>query len=185
MDIKIDISNITIETERLILRAFDESDIADFYDYASISGVGEMAGWQHHDSIETSQNILKMFIDEKNVFAVYHKGDRKVIGSLGLHTSWANEEESYKHLSVREIGYVLSKDYWGQGLMPEAVKAVIEYGFGALGVDAFTSGHFCENDQSRRVIEKCGFMFLKQSEYYSKQLQRSFDDMKYILLKEP
>ena len=183
MNIRIDVSNIVIDTERLILRAFTESDLQDFYNYASVPSVGEMAGWPHHESIEISKRILRSFIDEKEVFAVYHKTDQKVIGSLGLHKSWANDD-AYKDLKVKEIGYVLSKAYWGQGLMPEAVSAVIKYGFNTLGLDAFTCSHFSENRQSRRVIEKCGFMFVKQSEFYAKQLQRSFEDMKYILLRK-
>jgi ribosomal-protein-alanine N-acetyltransferase len=146
-----------------------------------VPGVGEMAGWPHHGSIATSERILRSFIDEKEVFAVYHKADRKVIGSLGLHKSWANEDEAYKALKVKEIGYVLAKEYWGQGLIPEAVSAVLVYGFDTLGAEAFTCGHFLETDQSRRVIEKCGFKFVKRSEYYSQQLRRSFEDMKYIL----
>ena len=181
MDIRIDTSQIVIETERLILRSFEESDLADFYSYASVSGVGEMAGWPHHESIETSERILHTFIEEKEVFAVFHKTDKKVIGSLGLHHSWANEDKRYKMYKVKEIGYVLAKDYWGQGLMPEAVGAVVEYGFNMLSIEAFTCGHFLENSQSRRIIEKCGFTFVKQSEFYAKQLQRSFEDLKYIL----
>jgi ribosomal-protein-alanine N-acetyltransferase len=183
MDVHIDTSQIVIETERLILRSFIESDLSDFYNYASVPGVGEMAGWPHHESIETSERILKSFIDGKETFAIYHKTDKRVIGSLGLHPSWANEDERYKSLKVKEIGYVLAKDYWGHGLMPEAVRAVIDYGFETLGLDAFTCGHFVGNSQSRRVIEKCGFTFVKQSEFYSDQLQRSFEDMKYILLR--
>ena len=61
MDIRIDTSQIVIETERLILRAFTESDLTDFYTYASVPGVGEMAGWPHHQSIETSKDILRSF----------------------------------------------------------------------------------------------------------------------------
>ncbi|MDR1328170.1 MAG: GNAT family N-acetyltransferase [Oscillospiraceae bacterium] len=181
MDIKTDVSGVNLETERLTLRPFAESDLSDFYAYASVPGVGEMAGWPHHESIATSERILRSFIDEKEVFAVYHKADRKVIGSLGLHRSWANEDEAYKALRVKEIGYVLAKEYWGQGLIPEAVSAVLEYGFDTLGAEAFTCGHFLENDQSRRVIEKCRFKFVKRSEYYSQQMRRSFEDMKYIL----
>ena len=143
MDIPIDIANTVIETERLKLRAFTEADLQDLYDYASVPGVGEMAGWPQ-------------------VLAVYHKSDRKVIGSIGIHKSWASEDEAYKGLKVKELGFVLSKDYWGRGLMPEAVRAVIEYGFKTLGLDAFTCDHFAENSRSRRVIEKCGFKFVKR-----------------------
>lgn len=54
MDTIIDITNTIIETKRLILRSWRESDLNDFYEYASVDGVGEMAGWKHHESIKTS-----------------------------------------------------------------------------------------------------------------------------------
>jgi ribosomal-protein-alanine N-acetyltransferase len=171
----------TKETDRLILRAWQNTDLNDFYEYASVRGVGEMAGWKHHESIDVSQKILQSFISDKNVFAIVFKKDNKIIGSLGLHNSWANKETEYEKLKVKEIGYVLSKDYWGKGIMVEAVKAVIEFCFSKYDLDTLTIGHFSSNIQSKRVIEKCGFSFVKQSEYYAKQLQETFNDMKYIL----
>ena len=71
----------------------------------------------------------------------------------------------------------------GAGLIPEAVGAVIDCGFGTLGLEAFTCGHFVENSQSKRVIEKCGFTFVKRGEFYAGQLQKSFDDLKYTLIR--
>lgn len=183
MDIQIDITDTVLETPRLILRPWRESDLEDFFAYASVEGVGEMAGWKHHESIEVSRAILGDFMSHKNVFALAHRESGRVIGSLGLHPSWANEDEAYRHLKVKEIGYVLSGDYWGQGLMPEAVKAVIGFCFDTCGLDALTVGHFSVNGQSRRVIEKCGFRFVKESRYHAKQLDRDFNDMKYILIR--
>ena len=182
MDITIDITKTTIETDRLSLRAWQKTDVNDLYEYASVHGVGEMAGWKHHDSIEVSKEILQSFISEKNVFAIIYKENNKVIGSLGLHKSWANDESGYAHFKIKEIGYVLSKAYWGKGLMPEAVTTVIKFCFDKCKLDALTIGHFSSNNQSKRVIEKCGFTFVKESEYFAKQLELTFDDMKYILL---
>jgi len=184
MDVAIDVSDIKIETERLILRPFAESDLEDLFAYASVPGVGEMAGWPHHQSIATSRSVLHIFLDNKDVFALFYKTDQKVIGSLGLHNSWTNEDERYKKLKAKEIGYVLSKDYWGQGLVPEAVTAAIAYGFDTLGIEAFSIGHFVENTRSKRVINKCGFTLIKESQYYSIQLDRHYDDLKYIRLKD-
>ena len=109
------------------------------------------------------------------------KNNRKVIGSLGLHYSWANNEQKLRNLKTKEIGYVLSKAYWGQGLMPEAVNAVIKYCFTALDLDAVTAGHFIENNQSKRVIEKNGFTYFSQGEYFAKRLNKTFVENKYIL----
>ena len=142
MDIQIDITDTVLETRRLILRPWEESDLEDFYAYASVEGVGEMAGWRHHESIEVSRSILEDFMSHKNVFALVHRESGRAIGSLGLHPSWANEDEAYRDLKVKEIGYVLSREYWGQGLMPEAVRAVIGFCFDICGLDALTVGHF-------------------------------------------
>ena len=179
----LDLTNITIETPRLLLRAFTEHDLDDFFAYASVPGVGEMAGWPHHTSKSVSKIILASFLESKEVFAIYHKADGKVIGSLGLHKAWTDREEEFAHLKTKNIGYVLAKDYWGQGLVPEAVRAVIDYGFNELGLDAFSIEHFVENVQSRRVIEKCGFKFVKTGVYHAQLLDKHFDEMRYILLK--
>ena len=160
MNAPVDVTNIRIETDRLVLRAWQESDLADFYEYASVEGVGEKAGWNHHQSVEESLRILGFFIDGKKTFALELKANGKVIGSLGLEPR-AEDAGLDEKLLGREIGYVLSKDYWGRGLMPEAVKAVIDYCFDQLGFDYLTCGHFDHNDRSRRVVEKSGFQFLK------------------------
>jgi len=183
MDVIIDITKTIIETDRLLLRTWKESDINDFYEYASVAGVGEMAGWQHHESIDVSQKVLQSFISGKNEFAISYKENGKVIGSVGLHESWANDDSEYSHLKMKNVGYVLSKEYWGKGLMPEAVADVIRFCFDECNLDALTCGHSPANNQSKRVIEKCGFSYVKQSEYFDNDLQMTFNGMRYILFR--
>ena len=84
MNTNFKINGIVIETERLILRPFEQSDLDDFYEYASVEGVGEMAGWKHHENKEKSQSILDLFITEDKTFAIVLKENNKVIGSLGV-----------------------------------------------------------------------------------------------------
>lgn len=166
MNKPIDISNVIIQTERLILRPWKEADLNDFYEYASVDGVGQMAGWIPHKSVEESRKILSFFIDEKKTFALEYNG--KVIGSLGIEKYNEENNPELADLQGREIGYVLSKDYWGRGLMPEAVKAVIDWLFAEIGLDFIMIGHFDWNSQSRRVIEKCGFQYVKQTTYQTR-----------------
>ena len=152
------LNGLTLETERLILRPFEQSDLADFFEYASVEGVGEMAGWKHHESIAKTQEILDLFIKEDKTFAIVYKDNNKVIGSLGVEKYGMEDAfTEFKGYLGREIGYVLSKDYWGMGIMPEAVKAVISYLFDVLDLDFLTCGYFDFNHQSKRVQEKCGF----------------------------
>ncbi len=160
MNALVDVTDIRIETERLILRPWSVKDLEDLYEYARVPGVGEKAGWNHHKSLEESGFILDLFIRGKKTLALELKENKKVIGSLGLEPR--DEDAGLSpELAGREIGYALSKDYWGRGLMPEAVKAVIAYCFDVLNFDYLTCGHFDHNDRSRRVVEKSGFTFLK------------------------
>lgn len=178
---KIDISHTKIETDRLILRPFTQDDLSDFFAYASVPGVGEMAGWPHHETIETTQMILDMFIEHKNVLAIVHRQSGRVIGSFGFHDSWANYDERYKDKRMCEIGYVLSKEFWGQGLMPEAVKACLSYGFTDLGLEIIGVCHFVDNHQSQRVIEKSGFTPVSTGIFHAKQLGVDLEEIRYLM----
>lgn len=152
------INKKTIETKRLILRPFRPTDLDDFYRYASVEGVGEMAGWKHHESMDETRKILNFFIDNDNVFAICLKENDRVIGSLGVEKYGLEEKlTEFDGYYGRELGYVLSKDFWGRGLVPEAVTAVIEYLFHELSYDFLLCGHYNFNERSRRVQEKCGF----------------------------
>ena len=158
MNANFEIGELVIETERLILRPFKQSDLHDFNEYASVPGVGEMAGWKHHETIEKTQEILDMFIKEDKTFAIVFKKNNKVIGSLGVEKYGLEDKlTEFNGYYGREIGYVLSKDYWGKGIMPEAVGGVIDYLFNDLNLDFLTCGYYDFNNQSKRVQEKCGF----------------------------
>ena len=182
MNVRIDVSNIRLESKRLILRAFQKEDLEDFYSYAKVPGVGEMAGWSHHQSKEESKKILDLFMEEKKTFAILDKASKKVIGSLGLESYHEKDFQDYQNQRGVELGYVLSKEYWGRGLMPEAVKRVIEYLFEEQKLDFITCSHFLSNSQSRRVIEKSGFQFVCESEFEGKI--GKFKSLLYIIKKE-
>lgn len=155
MNIPIDVSHKTLKTKRLILRPWKESDVDDLFEYASVDGVGQMAGWKPHQTIEESKSIIDMFIKGKKTFAIEYKN--KVIGSIGIELYDEKLFPELDALKGREIGYVLSKEYWGNELMPEGVKEVMRYLYEDLHVDFIMCAHFTYNNQSKRVIEKCGF----------------------------
>lgn len=150
----------TLETKRLILRPFTFDDLDDFYEYCSLDTVGPNAGWKVHGSKEESLKILKGFLEKKDVLALYHKEYKKVIGSIGLHQRV--DLEGNEHY---EIGYVLSTPYEKKGLMTEAVRELIRHAFMDLHLERLIVYHFVENDKSRRVIEKCGFRYVKDTLY--------------------
>ena len=178
MNKRIDITNVVLTTDRLTLRPWRESDLNDFYEYASVDGVGQMAGWNPHRNVEESRMILGCFIKHKKTFALEYNG--KVIGSLGIEEYSEENFPELDDLQGREIGYVLSKAYWGQGLMPEAVKAVIDWLFLEVRLDFIIVGHFDRNAQSKRVIEKCGFQYIKTTRFETRY-DTVENSMEYIL----
>ena len=166
MNAPIDLTGIKIKTPRLLLRPFKKRDLADFNAYAKVDGVGQMAGWLPHRSLSESEGILARFIAGKRTFALEFEG--KVIGSLGVELYPEERFPRYQTLACRELGFVLAKDYWGRGLMPEAVEAALRWLFEEKQLDAVFCAHFLRNTQSARVQEKCGFRHLCYGTYQTR-----------------
>lgn len=181
---KFEINDLVLETPRLRLRRFCQEDLADLYAYASTPGVGEMAGWKHHESLEETRRVLTDFICKNEVFALQERESGRVIGSLGVHVCQEPLPPGLSAGQVREIGYVLAKPYWGQGLMPQAVGVVVDYLFTKTDLQALLCGHFDFNRQSRRVIEKCGFVFWQTYRYDARQIGKILDGRVYLLTRQ-
>ncbi|MET1013821.1 MAG: GNAT family N-acetyltransferase [Paenisporosarcina sp.] len=147
-----------IETDRLLLRSWQKEDAEDLYAYAKDDRVGPMAGWAPHQNVEESLEVIGFFQSAGDTYAIEWKETGNVIGGIGLHDRRPDVDR--KHLPQREIGYVLSPDYWGKGIMPEAVEAVLHHGFVDMNLDIIWCGHFDFNHNSRRVVEKTGFRYL-------------------------
>ena len=161
MNAEINISNVILETDRLILRAWEITDLDDFFEYASVEGVGEKAGWEHHKSKDKSLEILKMFMEEKKVFAIVLKENQKVIGSIGIEELSEELDKDSDNLLGRELGYVLNKDYWNKGIMTEAVSKVVDYCFNTLKLNFLMASYFNHNIASKKVLENLNFKFYK------------------------
>lgn len=146
-----------IETERLILRPWAESDAESLYEYAKNPSVGPAAGWPVHTSVENSREIIKTVLSEKWTFAVCLKNDNKAIGSIGLFPP----EQSCTETACGEIeiGYWIGEPFWGRGYIPEAIKALQKYAFENLGTPAIWCGYYEGNEKSKRCQEKCGFKY--------------------------
>ena len=147
----------SLNSERLILRNWQESDSSDLYEYAKSELVGPNAGWKPHQNEEESKEIIKMFIKNNDSYAIVLKSENKVIGSIGLHHR--KPDETLNDLKQREIGYVLNPNYWGKGFIPEAVNCLLNYGFNELNLDLIWCAHADFNHNSKRVIDKCGFNY--------------------------
>ena len=146
-----------LETPRLSLRPFRESDAEDLYAYARDPRVGPIAGWPVHGSPEESREIIRAVFAAPNVFALELRETGRVVGSVGL--VGRHPAGEFPDCPDDEIGYVLSPACWGRGLVPEAVDAVLEYGFTELDLRRIWCGHYAGNWRSDRVIRKCGFRY--------------------------
>lgn len=147
-----------IETERLILRPWQETEADLLFKYAGDPDIGPIAGWPPHTSVENSLEIIRTVFSAPETYAVVLKDTGEPVGSCGIMFSNSLHSATMKQ-SEAEIGYWIGKPYWGQGLIPEAVRALLSRCFNDLTLDAVWCGHYEGNSKSKRVCEKCGFKF--------------------------
>ena len=151
-----------LETERLILRRWENSDAESLYEYAKDPDVGPIAGWPVHQSIEESRNVIKNIFNGKEAYAICLKTDNKAIGAIELklngHTDMTKRDDEC------ELGYWLGKPFWGQGIVPEAVTEMLRHAFEDIGMTRVWVAYYEGNTKSKRVQEKCGFRYQWKSE---------------------
>ena len=146
-----------LQTERLTLRPWRETDAESLYAYAKDERVGPIAGWPPHKSVAESLEVIQTVFMQEGVCAVTLKEDDRAIGCIGLLTGSKsnfpiNDDEG-------EISYWIGVPFWGKGLIPEAMREVIRYGFEEMGLHTLWCGYFNGNEKSKRAQEKCGFRY--------------------------
>ena len=148
---------MTLETERLLLRPWRESDAEDLYTYASDPDVGPIAGWPPHNTIEESLSLIRDWLSAPDAWAICRKTDGRAIGSIRLRRG--DQTDLAEGGDQCELSYWLGKPFWGQGIMPEAAQAVLRHAFRGLGMSKVWAGYYDGNVKSRRVQEKLGFRY--------------------------
>ena len=144
-----------METDRILLRRWQESDADALFKYASDPDVGPRAGWPPHKSVDESREIIRTVFNTDTMWAVVLKETGEAIGCAGYLPA------TNSNLNIPgdecEVGYWIGKPYWGRGICTEALKLVIDYCFNVKGFKALWGDYFPENPASGRVMQKCGF----------------------------
>lgn len=144
-----------LNTERLILRPWEDSDAESMFEYAKDPAVGPIAGWPPHQNVEESRYVIRDVLSGAEAYAICLKSDNKAIGAIELkmsgHTDMTDRDDEC------ELGYWIGKPFWGQGLMPEAAREMLRRAFEDIGMEKVWCGYYDGNEKSKRVQEKCGF----------------------------
>lgn len=157
-------SNIQPESEtaltgkRIYLRHWQETDAEALYKYAQHPAIGPIAGWPPHQSVDESREIIRTVFNAPEIYAVVMKSTDEPIGSIGLVMN-ENSPTTEAAFDEAEIGYWIAVPYWGQGLIPEAAKLLLERGFTQLHLKTVWGSYYDGNTRSRRVMEKCGLHY--------------------------
>jgi ribosomal-protein-alanine N-acetyltransferase len=166
-----------IETPRLRLRAFALADAPDVFAYASDPLVSRYTSWPTHQSVADSVAFIEWVLDHptgKHTWAICRACDPRVIGAIafGL-TASAGEAR---------IDYALARPHWNQGLMSEAARAVLAWGFHQYPtVGRVISCAVARNTASRRVMEKCGFTFERMTRHQWPRMTEPVEMSEYAL----
>ena len=172
-----------IETSRLILRPWREDDAEYLFKYAQDPDVGPSAGCPSHTSVENSLEIIRTVFAAPETYAVVLKETNEPIGSCGIMFSNGLPSAEMKS-GEAEIGYWIGKPYWGQGLIPEAVKALLSRCFNELSLITVWCGYYDGNVKSKRVCEKSGFRYHHTNKDITSPLGDKRTEHFYIMTKE-
>ena len=151
----------TLQTKRLILRRFVESDAeAMFENWASSAENLTYVTWDPHPDVDVTRNSIRNWV-ASYANPNYYKwaiclkeNPEQVIGDISI-------VEMDKNDSSCEIGYILGKNYWSRGMMTEALKAVLDFCFTQAGFQKVRARYASLNPASGRVMEKAGMSYLK------------------------
>jgi ribosomal-protein-alanine N-acetyltransferase len=146
-----------LRTERLKLRRMTLRDAADMFAYASDPDVTRYTSWQPHRSIDDSRAQLARVLaryerGEVAGWGVEHRADARFIGTAG-YMRWDVEDR------CAEVGFAISRTYWGRGLMTEALRAIVDFGFERMQLNRIEAHCATENIGSYRVMEKVGMRY--------------------------
>lgn len=146
-----------IETERLLLRRIHTRDANDIFEYASDPEVAKYVTWEHHRSVADSIHFVRLIVNSYNrgepaPWGIILKENQKLVGTGGYHW-WL-----YDH-SRAEVGYTISSRYWNKGIMTEALKAILKFGFDKMLLNRIEARCFLKNTASERVLMKCNMKF--------------------------
>ncbi len=148
---------MSLETERIIMRRWQESDAESLFKYASDPAVGPIAGWPVHKNIDESLEVIKNVFCGKEAYAICLKTDGKAIGAIELllngHTNATDRDDEC------ELGFWIGKPFWNQGLVTEASVEMLRHAFEDLGMNKVWCRYYDGNDRSKRVQEKLGFTY--------------------------
>ena len=173
----------TITTSRLILRRFKTDDAEAMYrNWASNDNVTKFLTWPTHTSIDITKTIISEWANSYNDIKTYHwaitlKDKDEVIGDLSVVKM---DEECL----IAELGWCISQDCWGQGIIPEAALAVRDYLFDEIGFNRIAAIHDVNNQKSGRVMQKIGMKYEGTKRQASKNNQGICDICLYAILKE-
>ena len=148
-----------LSTERLSLRPWREDDAPDLYACASDPRVGEAADWPPHRNVAESRTVIREIFSAPETYAVVLHETGRAVGCIGL----LRGDAGYIALQTdeAEVGYWIGVPYWGRGLIPEALRALVNHAFDDLHLATLWCCSFTENRQSQRVQEKCGFRYVR------------------------
>ena len=170
-----------METERILLRPWQDSDAETLFKYASNPDVGSRAGWPPHKSVEESLEVIRnVFNKDTTTWAIVLKETDEVIGAMGYGASCDCK------LPTREgepiVGYWVAKPYWNLGICTEALQLMLDHIRRTTDIQSLLSGHFVDNPASGHVMEKCGFRDTGEINYCSKLQVGSYRPVKVMKL---
>ena len=154
-----------MQTDRILLRRWMESDAESLFKYASDPDVGPRAGWPVHQSVKDSLEVIRNIFSNDTTWAIVLKETNEAIGCMGYYPFGKSNIEIGENDA--EVGYWIGKPHWNKGYCTEALQAMIRYCYEKKHFETLWADFFIDNPASSKVMEKCGFTDTGKENYCS------------------
>lgn len=168
-----------LESKRIVLRNIEMTDAPILLKWGQDSIYHKSAGYQYLEDLDAAKKSVLQYQNRSYSYGIVLKENNRLIGLVELYERGLDEYNGL--LITKDLGFLLDKDYWHQGLMTETLKLIINYAFKDLKQNQLWAGTFVSNINSQKLLKKLGFRYVYTTDYSAVTSLFNYQEKYYLL----
>lgn len=168
-----------LESKRILLRKIIADDAPTLLKWGQDNIYHKRAGYQRLENLSDARKSAQQYATRPYSYGVVLKENNQLIGLVELYERGVDECNGT--LMTKELGFLLDKNYWHQGLMTEALTKIFNFAFGDLKQNQIWAGTFTANIKSQELLKKLGFRYVYSTDYSTISSIFNYQEKYYVL----
>ncbi len=170
---------VMLESKRIVLRNIEMTDAPILLKWGQDSIYHKSAGYQYLEDLDAAKKSVLQYQNRSYSYGIVLKENNRLIGLVELYERGLDEYNGL--LMTKDLGFLLDKDYWHQGLMTETLKLIINYAFKDLKQNQLWAGTFVSNTNSQKLLKNLGFRYVYTTDYSAVTSLFNYQEKYYLL----